>query len=132
MKPNSLDELKGQNPFKVPRGYMEDLTEQIMAGIPEDVYVSRFETKVISLRDRIRPWLYLAGVCAGLLILLQVFLNPVSHDTDQQDNTSSYLQAFVLGDFLQDITDDDWDYLEFLENQCLDRDFAEEIDNMIY
>ena len=130
MKPNSLDELKGQNPFKVPKGYMEDLTEQIMAGIPDDV--SHFETKVISLRDRIRPWLYLAGVCAGLLILFNVFFNPVSQDTDQQDLSSSYLQALILGDLVQDFTDDDLDYLEFLENKYLDRDFAEEIDNMIY
>ena len=129
MKPSSLDELKGQNPFKVPKGYMEGLTEQIMAGIPD---VSHVETKVISLRDRIRPWLYLAAAFAGLLILFKVFFNPASQDTDQQENTSSYLQAWILGDLLQDITDDDLDYLEFLENQYFDRDFAEEIDNMIY
>jgi len=90
------------------------------------------ETKVVSLRDRIRPWLYLAAVFAGLLIFLKVFINPVSRDTDQSDNVSSYLQAFVSDDFLQDMSDYDLEYLEFIENQYLYREFVEEIDNMDY
>jgi len=128
-KLNKLDELKGKNPFKVPIGYKEGLTEQIMAGIPEGSFI---EHKVVSMRDRIRPWLYLAAVFAGLLIFFRVFVTPVSQDTDQADNASFDLQAFVSGDFFQDITDDDLDYLEFIENQYLDREFAEEIDNMDY
>ena len=127
--PNKLDDLKGKNPFKVPKGYMEGLTEQIMAGIPEATHI---ETKVVSMHDRIRPWLYLAATFAGLLIFFKVFINPGSRDTEQSDNASSYLQAFVLDDFLPDMTDDDLDYLEFLENQYFDREFAEEIDNMDY
>ena len=126
---NKLGEIKGKNPFKVPKGYMEGLTEQIMAGIPE---ITHMETKVVSLRERIRPWLYLAAVFAGLLIFLKVFINPVSRDTDQSDNVSSYLQAFVSDDFLQDMSDYDLEYLEFIENQYLYREFVEEIDNMDY
>jgi hypothetical protein len=129
MKPNKLDELKGRNPFKVPQGYMEGLTEQIMAGIPK---VTPVEAKVISMRDRIRPWLYVAAVFAGLLIAFKVFIYPVSQDTAQQNNVSSNLQAVIMSDILQDITDDDLEYLEFIEDQYLDRELAEEIDNMDY
>ena len=93
MKPNKPDELKGRNPFKVPQGYMEGLTEQIMAGIPDVLPV---ETKVVSMRNRIRPWLYVAAAFAGLLICLKVFVNPVFQDTEQQDSDSSHLQALVL------------------------------------
>ena len=128
-KLNKLDELKGKNPFKVPKGYTKGLTEQIMAGLPE---TTLFETKVMSLRDRIRPWLYLAAVFTGLLIFFKVFLNPVSRDTEQSDNVSTYLQALVLGDLLQDMSDDDLEYLEYIENQYIGREFAEEIDNMNY
>jgi len=127
IKPDRLDELKGKNPFKIPKGYIDGLTEQIMAAIPE---VPHVETKVISMRDRVRPWLYLAAVFAGLLLFFKVFITPVSQDPLQLDNATSSLQAFILGDFLQDISDDDLDYLEFIENQYLDREFAEEIDNM--
>ena len=128
-KLNGLDELKGKNPFKVPKGYLEGLTEQIMAGIPEVVHI---EPKVVSIRDRIRPWLYLAGVFAGLLILFRVFIYPVSQDSNKSDNTPASLQALVSGDLLQVVSDDDLDYLEFIESQYIDREFAEEIDNMDY
>ena len=32
---NNLDRLKGTNPFTVPEGYMEGLTERIMSQLPE-------------------------------------------------------------------------------------------------
>ena len=127
-KLNKLDELKGKNPFVVPQGYMEGLTEQIMAGIPEVTHV----TKIVTMRDRIRPWLYIAAAIAGLLIFLKVFINPVSGDTNQSNNASSDLQALVSGDILQNISDDDWEYLEFIENQYLDREFAEAFDYLAY
>jgi len=129
IKSNRLDELKGKNPFTVPNGYIEGLAAQIMAEIPE---IRHNETKVVSMYNRIRPWLYLAAVFAGLLIFFKIFIHPIDHDTNQLENASSDLQAFILGDFLQDISEDDLEYLEFIENQYLDRAFAEEIDNMDY
>lgn len=122
IKQNKLDELKGKNPFKLQDGYFEGLTEQIMARIPD---ASHKETKVVSLSDRIRPWLYLAAVFAGLLVLLRVFISPVSQGADDWDDT---LYSLVTGEELQIISEDDMEYLEFMENQYLNRIFAEEID----
>jgi len=124
MKQNALDEFKGKNPFKVPDGYFEGLTAQIMAQIPEE---SRKEAKVIPLRDKIRPWLYVAAVFVGVLICLRIVMGPYLQDTDNRDDVL-YLQALVTGEELQVISEDDMDYLEFMENQYFDRLFAEEID----
>jgi len=126
MKQNKLDELKGKNPFKLPEGYMEGLTEQIMARIPE---TSRQEPKVVSLLERIRPWLYMAGVFAGLLVFFRLFLSPVSQETNAH-NSELYVQAIVSGEILQVISEEDMEYLEFMENQSLDRLFVEEIDGL--
>lgn len=60
---NNLDRLKGTNPFTVPEGYMEGLTERIMSQLPEK---QEERAKRISLMDRVRPWLYMAAVFAGL------------------------------------------------------------------
>jgi len=125
MKQNKLDELKGNNPFRLPEGYMEGLTEQIMAQIPDP---SHKETKVVSLLDRIRPWLYMAGVFAGLLVLFRIFISPVPQVADDQDDAVFYVQALVSGEILEVISEEDMEYLEFLENQYLDRFFADEID----
>ena len=53
---NNLDRLKGTNPFTVPEGYMEGLTERIMSQLPEK---PEERAKRISLMDRVRPWLYI-------------------------------------------------------------------------
>lgn len=125
IKQNKLDELKGKNPFKLPEGYFEGLTEHIMAQIPE---TSHKETNVVSLFDRVRPWLYLAGVFAGLLILFRVFINPVVQQAENRDDTALYVQALVSGELLQVVSEEDMEYLEFIENQYLDSLYAEEID----
>jgi len=125
MKQNKLDELKGKNPFKLPEGYMEGLTEQIMARIPE---TSRQEPKVVSLLDRIRPWMYMAGVFAGLLVFFRLFISPVPQETNDQQNNELYVQAIISGEIVQVVSEEDMEYLEFMENQYLDRLFAEEID----
>ena len=125
MKQNKLDELKGKNPFNLPEGYLEGLTEQIMAQIPD---ASHKEARKISLHNRIRPWLYLAATFVGLLILLRVFNNPVSQGADYRDE-ELFLQVLVTGEELQIISDEDMDFLEFMENQYLDHIFVEEIDD---
>jgi len=124
MKQNILDELKGKNPFKVPDGYFEGLTEQIMAQIPE---VSHKEAKVVSLLGRVRPWLYMAGAVAGLLLIFQVFFSPDLQKTDDR-HTELYVQAIVSGEMLHVISEEDMDYLEFVANQYLDSFVAEEMD----
>ena len=62
-KENTLDRLKGKQPFRVPDGYMEGLTNRIMESLPEP---PAMEAESVSLVERIRPWLYLAAVFAGL------------------------------------------------------------------
>ena len=52
---NNLDRLKGTNPFTVPEGYMEGLTERIMSQLPEK---QEERAKRISLMDRVRPVSY--------------------------------------------------------------------------
>ena len=126
---SKLDELKGKNPFKVPDGYIEGLGKQIMATIPEETYK---KAKIISLRDRIRPWLYLASIFVGLLIILRIVINPISQETHPQDETSSFFQTLVSEDLLQVILDDDLEYLEFIEDLYLDIEFAEVFDNLAY
>ena len=126
MKQNKLDELKGKNPFKLPESYFEGLTGQIMAQIPE---ASHKEAKVVSLRDRIRPWLYSAAVFAGLLICLRIFIMPGAQKTEDRGETYLYVQALVSDELLQVVLEEDIEYLEFMENQYFDRIFAEEIDS---
>lgn len=121
---NNLDRLKGENPFKVPDGYMEGLTSQIMSKLPEKTFE---EPKKVTLMDRMRPWIYMAAVFAGLGLFFNLLVGDGGADkgigTDSlfvQSNLSSQTVASVQ-------TDENEDYLEYLESQYENYILAEEM-----
>ena len=120
---NNLDRLKGKNPFTVPEGYMEGLTTNIMSQLPDRE--PEKEAKKVSLMDRVRPWLYMAAVFAGLGLFFKVLVGPEDKTaktdsllvkTEVSPNTVSALQAA-----------EDEEYLEYLEDQYAGYILAEEI-----
>ena len=119
---NNLDRLKGTNPFTVPEGYMEGLTERIMSQLPEK---PEERAKRISLMDRVRPWLYMAAVFAGLGLFFKVLVGP----EDKAAKTDSLLVKTEVSpasvSALQAAEDEE--YLEYLEEQYAGYILAEEI-----
>ena len=67
---NILKKVGTENPFKVPEGYFENLTSEIMAFIPEET-----RTKVVkmpTLWDRMKPWAYMAAMFVGAAMLIRI------------------------------------------------------------
>lgn len=60
------------NPFKVPEGYFENLTEQIMDKLPE--IDNTKEEKEISLWEKIKPWVYMTAMFCGMMFGLKVMM----------------------------------------------------------
>ena len=120
---NNLDRLKGKNPFTVPKGYMEGLTANIMSQLPERE--PEKEAKKVSLMDRVRPWLYMAAVLAGLGLFFKVLVGP----EDKAAKTDSLLVKTEVSpasvSALQAVEDEE--YLEYLEEQYAGYILAEEI-----
>ena len=120
---NNLDHLKGKNPFTVPKGYMEGLTANIMSQLPERE--PEKEAKKVSLMDRVRPWLYMAAVFAGLGLFFKVLVGP----EDKAAKTDSLLVKTEVSpasvSALQAVEDEE--YLEYLEEQYAGYILAEEI-----
>jgi len=127
---NNLEELKGKNPFKVPEGYMEGLTSQIMSQLPEK---PRQKAKTVTMMDRARPWLYMAASFIGLLLFFKAIVG-ITNTTDGTDPTDSLLvhteipsetkNALYVAD---DQYDEDDEYLEYLENQYASYILAQEL-----
>lgn len=120
---NSLDRLRGKNPFTVPEGYMEGLTANIMSHLPEKELEK--EAKKVSLMDRVRPWLYLAAVFAGLGLFFKALVGP----EERVAKSSSLLVKTEVSpasiSALQAAEEDE--YLEYLEEQYVGYILAEEI-----
>jgi hypothetical protein len=127
IKQKKLDELKGTNPFKLPEGYMEGLAEQIMSRLPEK---PREEVKMISLYERVRPWLYLAAVFVGLIFLFKALIHPQPSGEETFQDESLYVQATLPDVTLFVHTEEDQEYLEYLENEFYNNAFTEVIENI--
>lgn len=120
----NLDHLKGKNPFKVPEGYIEGLTDQIMKSLPEK---QAEEVRPIFFMDRIRPWLYMAAVFAGLGLFFKAILGIDSSDKNALSHeflVRTEVQNEVSVDLEQN---EDDEYLEYLESQYVDYLMDEEL-----
>lgn len=110
------------DPFRVPDGYIEGLTDRIMASLPERT--THEEPPTVSLADKIKPLLYLAAAFVGMLLLFKGLsaLRP----TQTGAARSLYVQHAATTE--PNAAEDDRDYLDFLEAQYADLFFPDEID----
>ena len=62
-----------ENPFNVPDGYFDNLTDQIMARLPERNSSPQVQTaRTVTLWDRVKPWLYMAAMFIGAALIIRV------------------------------------------------------------
>lgn len=67
-------------PYKVPEGYFKSFKQGLMASLPE--YPEKPKQKEMSVWQRIRPYVYLAAMFAGIWCMMQMF-HHVSTSTRQ-------------------------------------------------
>ena len=116
-KENTLDRLKGKQPFRVPDGYMEGLTNRIMESLPEPPVM---EAESVSLVERIRPWLYLAAVFAGMGLFFKAIIGVDSAREDTLSDTllvRSEVPSSSLEAIESEAAQEEADYLEYIEER---------------
>lgn len=57
------------DPFRVPEGYFDGLTDRIMAALPERPMHE--EPPTVPLMDKVKPLLYLAAAFLGMMLLFK-------------------------------------------------------------
>jgi hypothetical protein len=106
---DNRERLKGEHPFKTPEGYFENFTSLMMSQLPEKKYE---QPRKVTMMERIRPWLYMAAVFAGLGLFFKAIIG-----FSDPSATLSTRQAEVEAD-----------YLEYLESQYATYILAEEME----
>ena len=66
-----LKKLGKENSFKVPDGYFENLTSEVMNKLPEKEKVV-FKEESVSTWTRLKPLLYLAAMFVGAALIIRV------------------------------------------------------------
>lgn len=123
-----LDKLKTKNPFTVPEGYLEGLTERIMEKLPEPV---RENTRPpVTLYARIKPLFYLAAVFAGLLLFFKFFFGMPEQTNAGRSVDSLLVQTAppAVHTVFYTTTAEDEEYLDYVEEQCANYILEGEID----
>ncbi|MDR2498110.1 MAG: hypothetical protein LBD28_01575 [Tannerellaceae bacterium] len=119
---NTLEELKGKNPFRMPEGYIEDFTRNMIDQLPKKTFE---EPAKISWKDRILPWVYLAAAIAGLGLFFNVLNRNGESKSTAKDN---YILSSEAPDrAASDDTEEADDYLDYLETQYTNYLLAEEL-----
>jgi hypothetical protein len=120
----NTDRLRIENPFIVPTGYMEGLTSQIMSRLPEK---SLKEPKKVTTMEYLRPWLYLAAVFVGMGLFVDLLISRGDSGKDIVAD-SLFVQTTIPEETLSAMqTEEDAEYLEYIETQYVDYILAEEM-----
>ncbi len=80
-KKSKLNEVGKTNPFKVPEGYFERFSEDLISQLPERTVE---EPKELTLWEKLKPWTYMAAMFLGIMLIFKIF----SVSTDGGDNTA--------------------------------------------
>ena len=106
---NIEDELGSRQPFRVPDGYFEGFTDDFMRSLPKRVAP---EAKMISFYDRIKPWLYMAAMFLGVIVLFNIFNKPSGISEKEKPALSIYVGVDE---------GDDNEFLDFFEELYVDK-----------
>ncbi|MCD8080963.1 MAG: hypothetical protein LUF04_11340 [Bacteroides sp.] len=118
---NVLRKVGTGNAFKVPEGYFENLTMQVMDRLPEKEKPA-FKQKTVSLWDKVKPWTYMAAMFVGAALIIRV----ASTDPGPMDDrmvseaelemiSDEYIHEAVNGSML-----DDYSLYMYLSDASLD------------
>ena len=124
-KRRESEDLKKQNPFRVPEGYMEGLTDQIMSQLPEKATRNN-DTPRVSIVTRLRPWLMAAAAVAGIGFFVNVFIGLDEQDTSLNPD-SLWTQSEMPPSAISEVRPTDEEYLEYLEARYSDYILEEEM-----
>ena len=111
-------------PFRVPDGYFEGLTNRILSALPDDPPADAPQPPTVSLMEKVKPLIYLAAAFLGMVLLFKGLsaLRPADRTTEQP----LYVQHATTTSPTV-LTDDEADFLDYLEAQYADLFFSDNI-----
>jgi hypothetical protein len=114
-----IDEREPRRPFRVPEGYFDNLTQDIMAALPQQESIYSTTIKVTPWM-RIRPYIYAAAAFAGIFFCIKAAIGINSRNNNaeiaQTEETTIYSDEYI-DSFLETAMIDDYTlYYTFVES----------------
>lgn len=101
-----LQKVGTGNPFKVPEGYFESFTSEMMSRLPEKERVVELH-KEPTMWEKVRPWLYMAAMFVGAALIIRVASGNHTPDADvmaseEDEQEMEYINMAVDNSMLDD------------------------------
>ena len=113
---NKIFELMNRRPFRVPEGYFEGFTDDLMSRLPEK---SVPETNKISLYTYIKPLLYMAAMFVGAMVFLSI-INYMKVGSPEGENDVTIQTGSLSSDASSDLSEDA-EFMEYIEEMYVDK-----------
>lgn len=105
-----------ENPFKVPEGYFESLTKQVMNQLP-DIPQAAPVTEPTSWQ-KIKPWLYMAAMFIAILLPVRLMMehtDALSKKTAAQtEQNENYAEEYIEYAILDHTAMDDYSFYQYM------------------
>ena len=104
---NILKKVGTENAFRVPEGYFENFTSELMNRLPEKEKLA-FEQKEPTMWERVKPWAYMAAMFVGAALIIRVASSdrtPAATDrmaADETETEMEYINMAVDNSMLDD------------------------------
>ena len=123
MKQNSdiLDKIGRDPGFKVPDGYFENFAKQMAEKLPEKEFK---EEPKPTLWLRVRPFVYMAAMFAGVWLMMQIFsdMKNASHQVFTQEIADALGDDKFVDDYMMLGEISDFDLLNEMYDEGVDAD----------
>lgn len=102
-----LKKIGTENPFRVPDGYFENLTSEVMNRLPEKEKLIAVQTEP-TMWQKVRPWLYMTAMFIGAALIIRVASSdrtPAATDrmaADETETEMEYINMAVDNSMLDD------------------------------
>lgn len=104
-----------ESPFTVPEGYFEQFTEKLMGQLPDTTHnAEERDTPVISLWQRVKPWIYLAAMFSGVMFSAKVFLGTDAGQAESMAQTEEVLTDEEIDTMMEYAMVDDYTLYRYL------------------
>ncbi len=106
----SIDEIKKENPFRVPDGYFESLTERTISAVKDIPVSEKSPAENQGGKVRVMPFLALAAAIVGFAILAAGMVRLVTQDAGgfSQEAQDGIYADLVAGEIDTYIIENEW------------------------
>lgn len=88
--------------FKIPEGYFDHLTQEIANKLPEKENVYHTAPEPAGLWQRVRPWIYMAAMFAGMLVSIRFFLG-ITTETGSRQQAANESEQTISDEYIETI-----------------------------